>query len=209
MCVCECVVCVCAVYLCEVNSILAIVVAASTICGRVQHTNTHTRTGIHTHTDTHTNTHQYVCPFQSSIKVFCYDFHTSCSPPQKPSRALCCCLCRCVCLSVCRSACLCEGRRCMCVCCVGVTVTQVDIYGVDNDSSNVQDSPSSNGSQSAWLTINHTPQFQFSVPSFSISFRCVLLNIYEYTKRTNAYSKPPPPSHSFIFPPTICISNEA
>lgn len=202
--------CVCAVYLCEVNSILAIVVAASTICGRVQHTNTHTHTRTHrhshAHTDTHTNTHQYVCPFQSSIKVFCYDFHTSCSPPQSPPAP-------CVVvsvdvsvrLSVCRSACLCEGRRCMCVCCVGVTVTQVDIYGVDNDSSNVQDSPSSNGSQSAWLTINHTPQFQFSVPSFSISFRCVLLNIYEYTKRTNAYSKPP--SHSFIFPsPPLFVS---
>lgn len=193
MCVCKYVVCVCAVYLCEVNSILAIVVAASTICGRVQHTNTHT--------DTHTNTHQYVCPFQSSIKVFCYDFHTSCSPPQSPPAP-------CVVVSVdvsvrpsvCRSACLCEGTRCMGVCCVGVTVTQVDIYGVDNDSSNVQDSPSSNGSQSAWLTINHTPQFQFSVPSFSISFRCVLLNIYEYTKRTNAYSKPPPPLTLLYFP---------
>lgn len=110
VCVCVSVWCVCAVYLCEVNSILAIVVAASTICGRVQHTNMHTHTRTHRHSHahrhTHTNTHQYVCPFQSSINVFCYDFHTSCSPPQKCSRTLCCCLCRCVCSSVCLSVCL-------------------------------------------------------------------------------------------------------
>lgn len=146
-----CVWCVCAVYLCEVNSILAIVVAASTICGRVQHTNT--RTGIHTRTQTHTPTRTNTfAHFNHQSKCFVTTFIRHVRHPKSPPAP-------CVVvsvdvsvrLSVCRSACLCEGRRCMCVCCVGVTVTQVDIYGVDNDSSNVQDSPSSNGSQSACL----------------------------------------------------------
>lgn len=107
MCVCVSVWCVCAVYLCEVNSILAIVVAASTICGRVQHTNT--RTGIHTRTQTHTPTRTNTfAHFNHQSKCFVTTFIRHVRHPKSPPAP-------CVVVSVdvsvrpsvCRSACLC------------------------------------------------------------------------------------------------------